>query len=275
MKILNSFFYIFLITLGSTFLNAQHSSFIYELNYKPISDTIKKDKIVFYLDIKDKESLFRSDSFRRSDSLRAKRGFGNGYDMEYNNKQLYVYKNSESKEILKYVFVPLIFSTYAIPINEQFHWIISDEKKKIGNYNCQKAELDYGGRKWIAWFTNEINLQEGPYIFHGLPGLIIKIYDEKSDYDFELSQIINFNWNKLYREKFQKQISWADFQKLQKNFYSDPLALINKSDIKSFDDGGNLIKTNFKEMLEDIQKSIRKKNNPIELNYKIDFEFLK
>ncbi|WP_426480677.1 hypothetical protein [Chryseobacterium sp. R2ACT005] len=44
----------------------------------------------------------------------------------------------------------LIYSTYAIPINEEFHWEIIDEKKKIGNYNCQKAKVEYGGRNWTA-----------------------------------------------------------------------------------------------------------------------------
>ena len=165
MKIFNLFLFILLITLKCTFLNAQHSSFIYELNYKPVSDSIRAEKIVFYLDVKNKESLFRSDAFRLSDSLRAKRGFGNGYDMDYNNKQLYIYKNPDKKEILKYVFDPLIFTTYAIPIQEQLYWTISDEKKKIGNYNCQKAETQYGGRKWTAWFTDEIAIQEGPYVF--------------------------------------------------------------------------------------------------------------
>lgn len=272
MKTLSFSGYFLLLVTVSTFLNAQHSSFIYDLYYKTISDSIKKDKIIFYLDIKDKESLFRSDTFRRSDSLRAKRGFGSGYDMEYKNEQLYVYKNSESREILKYVFVPFIYATYAIPITEQLNWIISDEKKKIGNYNCQKAEVDYGGRKWIAWFTNEIALQEGPYIFHGLPGLIVKISDEKSDYDFELNQVINFNWKKLYPEKIQKQINWIDFQKLQKNFYDEPFSMIKKSEVISFDESGNIIKTNFKEMKENTQKRILEKNNPIELKYKVEYK---
>jgi GLPGLI family protein len=265
-------FCFFLIIVNLTFLSAQHSSFIYELNYKPVSDSIKAEKIVFYLDVRNKESLFRSDAFRLSDSLRAKRGFGNGYDMEYNNKQLYIYKNPDKKEILKYVFVPLIFTTYAIPIQEQLHWTISDEKKKIGNYNCQKAETQYGGRKWTAWFTDEIAIQEGPYVFHGLPGLIIKIHDEKSDYDFELGQIKDFKWNKLNKENFQRKISWENFQKLQKNFYDDALAMINKSDIKDYDESGNEVKTNFKKMKEDIQRSIRRKNNPIELNYKLQYK---
>lgn len=269
MKILNC---LFLLMIVSTFSKAQNSSFIYELNYKPISDNIQSEKIVFYLDIKNKESLFRSDKFRVSDSLRAKNGVGNGFDMEYNNKQLYVYKNSEHNEILKYVFVPFIYNTYAIPIKDELNWTILDEKNKIGNYNCQKAETNYGGRKWIAWFTNEIPTQEGPYVFHGLPGLIVKIFDEKIDYDFELNQVMDFKWKGLYAEKFQKKITWEDFQKLQRSFYNDPLAMINKSRIKTYDDGGNEIKTDFKEMIGGIQKSTRKKNNPIELNYKIDFK---
>lgn len=256
----------------SVFLKAQSSSFIYQLNYRADSDNFKSEKNIFYLDIKNKESLFRSDKFRESDSLRAKRGWGNGFDMEYNHKQLYVYKKNGNNEILKYVFVPLIYSTYAIPINEEFHWEIIDEKKKIGNYNCQKAKVEYGGRNWTAWFTNEIPLQQGPYVFYGLPGLIIKISDEKLDYDFELIQIRDFKWKELYTDKFQKKITWEDFKKLQKNFYNEPLSMFNKSEITSYDESGNKIKTNFKEMTGNIQKRIREKNNPIELNHKVEYK---
>ncbi|MCF2220966.1 GLPGLI family protein [Chryseobacterium sp. PS-8] len=272
MKIFNFFCCILLHVIAPAFLQAQKSSFIYELNYRPLSDSVKKEKITFYLDIKDNESLFRSDKFRYSDSLRVKKGFGNGFDMEYNNKQLYIYKKAQSNEVLKYVFVPLISTTYAIPIDEKLNWIVLEEKDKIGNYNCQKAEVYYGGRKWIAWFTSEIPLQEGPYVFKGLPGLVVKIFDDKFNYDFELNQIIDFKWDGLYAEKFQKKISWKEFQKLQKNFYDDPFSMINKSEITSYDEGGNTIKTNFKEMKENTQKRIKAKNNPIELNYKVEFK---
>lgn len=262
---------LFLIGIVSGFLKAQNSSFIYELNYKYNSDSLKTEKIIFYLDIKNKESIFRSDKFRQSDSLRAKQGWGNGFDMEYNNKQLYIYKNI-GKEILKYVFVPLIHSTYVIPINDEFHWKIIEERKKIGNYNCQKAELNYGERKWIAWFTNEIPLQEGPYVFYGLPGMIVNIFDEKFNYDFSLIQVTDFKWKELNADKFRKKITWEDFKKLQKNYYTEPLSMINKADVKSYDESGNLIKTDFKEMKENIQKKIREKNNPIELNYKVEYK---
>ncbi len=105
-----------------------------------------------------------------------------------------------------------------------------------------------------------------------MPGLIVKISDEKFDYDFELIQVRDFKWKELYTDKFQKKISWEDFQKLQKNYYTEPLSMIKKPDITSFDENGNIIKTNFKEMRENIQKRIREKNNPIELNYKVEYK---
>lgn len=272
MKILNLRYSLFFLIAVFSYLKGQSSSFKYELSYKPDSDSLKTEKIIFYLDVKNKESLFRSEQFRHSDSLRANRGWGNGFDSEYNNKQLYVYKKTGNNEVVRYVFVPLIHNIYSIPVDEKPDWKITEEKKKIGSYLCQKAESEYGGRKWTAWFTNEIPLQEGPYIFYGLPGLIIKISDSKIDYDFDLIQITGFNWKELYPNQSQKRISWEDFKKLQQNYYNDPLSMINTSDITSYDEAGNKIKTNLKAMKENIQKRIREKNNPIELNHKVEYK---
>ncbi|GEM_PF-6014472 len=71
MKALNCKLYVLFLIIAFTFLKAQNNSFIYELNYKPNSDSLKTEKILFYLDIKGNESTFRSDKFRQSDSLRA------------------------------------------------------------------------------------------------------------------------------------------------------------------------------------------------------------
>ncbi|MFZ4931081.1 GLPGLI family protein [Chryseobacterium sp. Mn2064] len=262
---------LFFMWVLAPFLKAQNSTFIYELNYKPYSGSLKTEKIIFYLDSKDGASIFRSEKFRQSDSIKAKRGTGNGFDMEYNNKQLYIYKKDKSNEILKYVFVPLIYSIYVISINENLHWKIIAEKKKIGHYNCQKAEVEYGGRKWDAWFTTEIPLQQGPYMFYGLPGLIVKISDKKLDYDFELIQIRDFKWKELYVDRYEKKISWEEFKKLQQNYYTNLLSMINKSEISSYDESGNKTKTNFKEMTDNIRKRIRERNSPVELNHKLEY----
>lgn len=262
----------FILVLFPSLIFSQNSSFVYEMNFKPNSDSSKTEKIIYFLDIKNQESIFRSDKFRSSDSLRIKRGYGNSADMQFNNKQLYIYKNYEKNEINKYVFVPFIDSKYTIKIKESLVWNITNEKSKIEEFDCQKAETNYGGRKWIAWFTNEIPIQDGPYIFRGLPGLIVDISDEKSDYYFKLREVRNFSWKEFYLENAQKEISWDDFKKFQKNFYDNPLGVLNKSDIQHYDEAGNSIETDFKKMKESIQKRIRNNNNPIELNLKLDYK---
>lgn len=65
-------------------------------------------------------------------------------------------------------------------------WKIQQEKSRLFNYNVQRAETDFGGRKWIAWFTNEVPISDGPYKFYGLPGLILKISDSEENFIFEI-----------------------------------------------------------------------------------------
>lgn len=40
--------------------------------------------------------------------------------------------------------------------------------------------------EWTAWFTTELPISDGPYKFHGLPGLILKIYDKTNTYSFDI-----------------------------------------------------------------------------------------
>ncbi|MEC5171648.1 GLPGLI family protein [Chryseobacterium nepalense] len=74
--------------------------------------------------------------------------------------------------------------TYKQPVIA--NWKLADETRVINTITCKKAEVRFKGRNWIAWYAPEIPLPYGPMKFSGLPGLIIKITDEKEDYDFEL-----------------------------------------------------------------------------------------
>lgn len=67
---------------------------------------------------------------------------------------------------------------------EKPEWEITDETKDIIGYQCFKATTDYRGRRWTAWFTPEIPVQDGPWKLCGLPGLILEASDNHDEYHF-------------------------------------------------------------------------------------------
>jgi len=96
----------------------------------------------------------------------------------------------QSNEEIQY-FAPVLMSllTYKEPVI--MNWRLVNETKIINTINCKKAEVIFKGRNWIAWYSPEIPLPYGPYKFSGLPGLIIKITDDKGDWDFELVKSVS------------------------------------------------------------------------------------
>ena len=101
-------------------------------------------------------------------------------------------------------------------------WKILPEKQKIGEWECQKALLSYLGREWTAWFSTDIPVQDGPYVFSGLPGLIVKISDSENFYSFELEGIKNkFAIAEIKKNKLMK-INYDKFRKAYQENYLDP-----------------------------------------------------
>lgn len=95
---------------------------------------------------------------------------------------------------------------------EDFNWKITSEKIKIGNYICTKATLDIGNKTIVAWFTPEIPISDGPFKYYGLPGLIMKLINDKSICEVSKitpsKEILNIpeptKGKKVSREKFDK-----------------------------------------------------------------------
>lgn len=81
------------------------------------------------------------------------------------------------------------------------NWKLINESKIINTFNCKKAEVNYNGRNWTAWYSVDTPMIYGPYKFSGLPGLIIKISDQNGDYDFELVKSVSVD--KLKGEVFR------------------------------------------------------------------------
>ncbi len=135
-----------------------------------------------------------------------------------------------------------------------FKWELLNETDSIREYPVQKARCIYGGREWIAWYTSSIPINDGPYKFQGLPGLIVKIHDSKEHYTFELDEIERYE-EYLYVE-FEDR-GWINTTR--ENFLKAERSL--KLDIvnRAKEAGANTVSQ------QRAYRNMLKKNNPIEL----------
>ncbi|SFH81976.1 GLPGLI family protein [Halpernia frigidisoli] len=149
-------------------------------------------KELFSLQISDRRAFFISENKLKFDSL---------FTTEYNkgNAKIDLTNLSSLKsssyviiqtndDFKYYTTVGMTLLTYTTPIIDK--WNLIDETKVINSIVCEKAEVRYKGRDWIAWYSTQIPFPYGPYKFSGLPGLIVKITDRTGDYDFELVRSI-------------------------------------------------------------------------------------
>lgn len=108
--------------------------------------------------------------------------FKNGTSLPKTKFQYTIIQSNENIQYFQPVGMAVL--TYKEPIIG--NWKLIDETEIINTITCKKATVTYKGRNWTAWYSTEIPLPYGPYKFSGLPGLIIKIVDQKNEYNFEL-----------------------------------------------------------------------------------------
>ncbi|MCU4176396.1 GLPGLI family protein [Carboxylicivirga sp. N1Y90] len=75
---------------------------------------------------------------------------------------------------------------YQVEMDTALSWQLIDRDTTILGLNCKMARTDYKGRNYKAYYTTDIPIGDGPYIFKGLPGLIISITDAHKEHTFEL-----------------------------------------------------------------------------------------
>lgn len=196
MKKLIAFF-----VFAAIFVNAQNNRFIYE--YKFVSDSTKKDVVaseMMFLDITKNSSKYYSrevyvqDSIMRADLEKQMKAGVSNFNIKRNDAKGKVrYKVTKDYQKNKtYLNVRIGSDSYKILEDRVLDWKILPEKEKIGNWEAQKATTEFGGRKWTAWFCEEIPLSDGPYKFKGLPGLIVKISDADNSHVMELKGSTKF-----------------------------------------------------------------------------------
>lgn len=139
-------------------------------------------------------------------------------------------------------------------------WNITESTSKIMGYNCVMATTTYGGRNYEAWFTTEIPLSDGPYIFAGLPGLIINIYDTRKQYNFTLQSFVKSDKD-VYEYTFLKRAKISSREKvleLRKEYKEDRVSYLQRYHGIRLSDSNDV---------EQIRKNTRKDNNSIELSW--------
>jgi GLPGLI family protein len=267
-------FFFFIFSLAS----AQHYRFTYSYQMKP--DAGKRDSLItdyMNLDTDGRKSYFYNAAKYEKDSAYAvTKSYkdllqSKSYDQ---NLSYIVEKDYTKREINfydKFKTVHLV-----IPENDTPKWKIEKEFTKINGISCQKAITRYKGRAWEAWFSKEYPVNDGPYKFSGLPGIIVSLKDAENDHVFNLIQIKKINEIFSLLPKSAKQITFPEYKKIMNGFTftnEDIESMsINKQegriDLQLKDGYIARIRTDemkkMKKMDEEMTKRLRRTNNYIE-----------
>lgn len=141
-----------------------------------------------------------------------------------------------------------------------FEWEIQPEIKKIKDYEVQKATTSFAGRDYVAWFTTEIPISDGPYKFNGLPGLILEIADKENHYVFKFIGLERLVPKPRYTLKLRQyhQIEKERLKEIWYTYRKDPQTYTNNPDTKTTPE-------DHKKLVELFAEKLKKENNPIEL----------
>lgn len=261
-KIIFSFTFLVMIMM-----NAQNKRFIYE--YKLISDSTKKDETkteLMFLDISKKGSKFYSRDRYISDSLIQVQSKNQNLDfskIKFGIISYVVEKSYPDYNIL--FFNRLDMDEYKVSDERKLNWKILPDKEKIGEFNTQKAVADFAGRQWTGWFVTDIPIQDGPYKFHGLPGLIVKIEDKTNSHSYNLKEIKNLKdeeWtNETDKKRFGALISLSE-DKYKKQFL-DSRNNPTKGMRQMLSNGAKVMMTDEKGNKLDIEEMIRKRERKV------------
>lgn len=154
---------------------------------------------------------------------------------------------------------------------EQPQWeLISDSTARILGYDCQMTRCNYKGRQWFAWFTTDIPIDNGPWKLDGLPGLVLRAYDNSHHYIFDCVGLKQTDGTRdiVFDDCFNsyEETSMRNLQRLKAN--TTPMDIMNRSGkgvtfkVVSGNVHGKLTEAQQESMRKQMQK--RQPQNPIE-----------
>ncbi len=99
----------------------------------------------------------------------------------------------------------------------KFKTEILDETKQILGYKCQKAIMEVYDKKVTVWFTTELPYSTGPWVLHGLPGLILSV--DTGEFKFEALEIKKIEPFEKTKFTFKKTVTYEGYKEENYNYY--------------------------------------------------------
>ncbi|WP_278353456.1 GLPGLI family protein [Chryseobacterium gleum] len=232
---------IFLALYAGSFFQSQTNRFTYQLQYRK-NPSQQYLITLMNLDISPGSVKFYDKGFADYDE---KNKHANQQISRYSTKTDQVVERKPDS--FKNNWYRDFFDYFVVKTNDEMKWQIIQETKEYNGYKLQKASTDFGGRTWNAWFSNEVNIQEGPYKFRGLPGLIFILEDtdqnfvyklinnEKLTTDYDTQDFVETHYGKtaipITNEKFNKYIE--DIYQNPTRMFSERIQNGEKSNFKN------------------------------------------
>ncbi|NRR92657.1 GLPGLI family protein [Winogradskyella undariae] len=234
-------------------INLTEVSYTFDVNLSNYTEGIPYKSRLYY---NDSTSLFIYNriNFEGTDKFFKKvgdrKGRVNGIHLlrNYDEEGYKFHLNFNTKELTSR---EVLMEKYEVTVKEkniEFNWVITEESKKIGEYVCYKATTqNFRGRNYEVWFTYDIPVPTGPWKFHGLPGLILEVHDDKNIINITFNNIKQNNKTKAYyaiptskevynlkeylKERFRLYLAYVNNKKAMtatgQMRNSDPIAYVN------------------------------------------------
>lgn len=255
---------------------AQKYEIAYEIAYKPKlnSDSVKIEHAILNVDIQAKQSFFENTAekakrnyFKRinsaSSASETEALIKNIPQFSFN---FHVYKSQKENIFFEKIVNNFYQSNYDFPNKWK---LISSEPKEIMGYMAKKASLEFGGRTWTAWYSSELPIQDGPYKFQGLPGLILEI--ESNDHDYKFTAISLKKSDENIKLPNTLPYSAEQLKDLKTQIIESPISwfmgFLKSSEIQtevSFNGKKITDKSMAEAFGEELNKWLKNHNNPIE-----------
>lgn len=223
-------------------------------NFMFVQDTLDRSSVIYepmVLLTNGKKSIYYSENYKTAVEGFAKKmedamNTGNIVDPS-NLPKARVRHNVYKDEKKIYISNYLGKTCYTYESLDKLDWKIDSKSTTIiGGYKCNKATVNVGGKKYIAWFTHDIPISDGPYKFRGLPGLILKINQDNNFVSFELTSLKKTSLP--IEQKKGIEVSKDEFIIKRKEYINDP----------------SQGKINNPEYRKNIEENKRKYNNSLE-----------